>query len=424
MILNKLKKLVDSLKDTSSSLEKVALLKEALKDNDVKKLVQYVYNPYFQFYVTSSVCQKNKLLRDKLFDNIFDLLDSLRKREVTGHQAIGCVNSFVEKNPDYQEIIYSIIDKDLKTRIAEKTINKAVEGLIPEFEVALAEKHDKDLDFKNQQYFASRKLDGCRCIVVVDENGNATSYSRQGKIFTTLSVLEKEIQSLGLKNIVLDGEVCIFKNNSEDFQGIMKLIRKKDYSIPFPVYKIFDFLSAEEFTNKKGKLLLKDRLDLLKKNIPSNNKFLHILEQELVKDEDHFKTLLKLADDNKWEGLMLRLNSTYKGKRTKELLKCKTFFDAEYIVKDDEFGPIHQVVDGKEIEEVMLSCVTIEHKGHPVRVGSGWNVEERREYYKNPKKIIGKTITVKYFAESTNQDGGISLRFPVFKCLYDGERDV
>ena len=78
MILNKLKKLVDSLKDTSSSLEKVALLKEALKDNDVKKLVQYVYNPYFQFYVTSSVCQKNKLLRDKLFDNIFDLLDSLK----------------------------------------------------------------------------------------------------------------------------------------------------------------------------------------------------------------------------------------------------------------------------------------------------------------------------------------------------------
>jgi DNA ligase-1 len=424
MVLNKIKKLSDLLKDTSSSLDKVKILKTHLEDDDLKKLVMYVYNPYYQFYITSSVCEKNSSLKGKSFNDVFELLDNLRKRIVTGHEAIGCVNSFIEKNPDHKDIVFNILDKDLKTRIAEKTINKAIPGLIPEFEVALAEKHEKDLDFTASDYYAARKLDGCRCIVVVDEHGNATSYSRQGKIFTTLSVLEKEVQNLGLKNIVLDGEVCVFKDGIEDFQGIMKLIRKKDYSIPFPVYKIFDFLSAEEFYNKKGKINFKDRLALLEKNIPKDNKFLHILHQEIVKDDDHFKKLLKEADDSNWEGLMLRLNSTYKGKRTKELLKCKTFFDAEYVVKDVEFGPIHQVVDGKEIEEVMLSCVTIEHKGFPVRVGSGWNVEERREYYKNPKKIIGKTITVKYFAESTNQDGGFSLRFPVFKCLYDGERDV
>lgn len=423
-MINKIKKLSDLLKNTSSSLDKVKILKTHLEDDDLKRLVMYVYNPYYQFYVTSSVCEKNSSLRGKSPGDIFELLDNLRKRIITGHEAIGCINSFIENNAEHKEIIFNILDKDLKTRIAEKTINKAVPNLIPEFEVALAEKHEKDLDFTSNHYYASRKLDGCRCIIIVDENGNATSYSRKGKIFTTLSVLEKEVQKLGLKNIVLDGEACIFKDGMEDFQGIMKLIRKKDYSIPFPVYKIFDLLSIEEFHNKKGKIPLKDRLDLIEKNIPKDNKFLHILHQEIVKNDDHFKKLLKEADENNYEGLMLRLDSTYKGKRTKELLKCKTFLDAEYVVKDVEFGPIHRVVDGKEIEEVMLSCVVIEHKGFQVRVGSGWNVEERMEYYKNPKNIIGKTITVKYFAESINQDGGISLRFPVFKCLYDGERDV
>jgi hypothetical protein len=38
--------------------------------------------------------------------------------------------------------------------------------------------------------------------------------------------------------------------------------------------------------------------------------------------------------------------------------------------------------------------------------------------------IVGKTITVQYFEETNNQDGGISLRFPTVKHIYDNERDV
>ena len=37
--------------------------------------------------------------------------------------------------------------------------------------------------------------------------------------------------------------------------------------------------------------------------------------------------------------------------------------------------------------------------------------------------IIGKTITVQYFEETKNQDGGISLRSPTVKHIYDNERD-
>ena len=59
MILNKIKKLSDLLKDTSSSLGKVKILKTHLEDDDLKKLVMYVYNPYYQFYVSSSACEKN-----------------------------------------------------------------------------------------------------------------------------------------------------------------------------------------------------------------------------------------------------------------------------------------------------------------------------------------------------------------------------
>jgi DNA ligase-1 len=82
------------------------------------------------------------------------------------------------------------------------------------------------------------------------------------------------------------------------------------------------------------------------------------------------------------------------------------------------------VKDGAECEENMLSCVTIEHKGHQVRVGSGFSIEQRQEFHKDPNKILGKIITVQFFSESVNQDGGISLRFPTFKVLHGEARTV
>jgi len=71
----------------------------------------------------------------------------------------------------------------------------------------------------------------------------------------------------------------------------------------------------------------------------------------------------------------------------------------------------------------MLSKIIIEHKGNDVGVGSGFTMEQRRDYHRNPKEIIGKTVTIQYFEESKNQDGGYSLRFPVLKHVYEELRD-
>jgi hypothetical protein len=48
---------------------------------------------------------------------------------------------------------------------------------------------------------------------------------------------------------------------------------------------------------------------------------------------------------------------------------------------------------------------------------------QRKEWYDDPQKIIGQTVTIQYFQE-TVVDGRPSLRFPVLKWKYDGERDV
>lgn len=431
--------MVCDLRATSSTLDKQQIIEDyCFADSKCSKeryeaaeftkaILLYTYHPLWQYNVTSDNLKKKSHLRGIDFGDIFFLLNALKDRQVTGHDAIGAANTFIEKHPVYEELIHCIIDKDLKTRAGDKIINKALPNHIPEFSVALADKYQTKLvDWGNgKQWYASRKLDGVRCIAVVNSNGHPTFYSRTGKEFTTLNVISDSIKSLGLSDIVFDGELCLLdKNGNEDFQGIMKQLKKKDHTIPNPSYKIFDCLTTDEFYSKKGDTKLEDRFVNL--NIAlEDNEFpcLSILEHYFISDSEDLQFRMKTADINGWEGLMLRKNAPYKGKRSKDLLKVKTFQDAEYKVVDVEMGPFRYVKDGAECEEEMLSCVYINHKDHVVRVGSGFAIEERKYFYKNPKSILNKTITVQYFEETKNQEGGISLRFPTFKILH-GEKRV
>ena len=212
----------------------------------------------------------------------------------------------------------------------------------------------------------------------------------------------------------------------EDFQGIMKEIRKKDHSIPNPSYKLFDVLSHNEFYRQKGDSNnpFGVRLRKLKEIINKYNGLcLTVLEQTIVESEVTFENLIKEYKQNGWEGLMIRADKPYKGKRSKDLLKYKSFLDAEYEVVDAEMGAFRYIKDGKEHEETMLSNIIIRHKNNLVGVGSGFSVEQRKDFYKNPEKIVGKVINVQYFEETINKEGEISLRFPTFKYLFGEVRE-
>jgi DNA ligase-1 len=426
--------MVRDLRATSSTLDKQGIIEDYCCNrntdatNFTKKILLYTYHPLWQYNVTSDNLYKKKNLRGKQYKNFFDLLDDLKNRVITGHDAIGAVNSFIDNWPEYQELIYCIIDKDLKTRAGDKIINKAIKDHIPEFSVALADKYDSNIVDWEDGWYVSRKIDGARCIAIVDANSNTTFYSRTGKSFDTLDVVAGGIKALGISNVVLDGELCLVdEDGNEDFQGIMKQLKRKDHTIPNPSYKIFDMISHDEFYSKKGNPsnTYSYRYKSLCYQMRNNEcPCLSVLDQEFISDDEHFAEWTGKANTLGWEGVMLRSDTPYKGKRSKDLLKYKSFFDDEYEVVDTEMGPFRYILNGKEHEETMLSCVTINHKGYSVRVGSGFSIEQRQEFYKNPRKILGQIITVQYFAESKNQDGGLSLRFPTFKILHGSSRTI
>ena len=424
--MEELRLFIDEMQATSSSLDKVKILKK--QSNYIQGILEYTYNPYKQYNVTSKTCVKNKDIISAYFGKtIFDLLDDLNNRHMTGHAAIGAVNYFINKNLEYKDIIYNILDKDLKIRTGAKVINKAFPSLIPEFNVALAQNYDGKCDW-NDSWYASRKLDGVRCLAVVDEKGECTLYSRMGKEFTTLNKVKEAIEATNIINTVFDGEICLIdKDGNEDFQGVMKQLRRKDHQIENPTFMIFDGIYKPDFDKGKSKIKLSDRLSTLRtwlydyNSRNPNQNTLRYLDQFQITDGRHFDMWGQMASDGNWEGFMLRKDVGYEGKRSKNLLKVKTFHDAEYEVIDCDFAPMSVVRDGKEAQEIMLSQVYIEHKGYKVKVGSGFSQEQRIKY--KMEDIIGKTITVQYFEETTNDKGGISLRFPTVKHIYENKRN-
>ena len=419
---------VEASNATNSNSDKLEVLKTYTQYESVCKALNYTYDTYKQYGVTSANCKKNSDLmgHPNTYGSLFTLLDDLNNRVCTGHTAIANVNRFVHENSIYKDLIFNIIDRNLKTRSTASMINKVKPGLIPTFDVALAKAFDEKTQKKviwEDRWFVSRKLDGVRCLTVIDASGEPKFFSRQGKEFLTLDHLKLDIKALGLKNTVLDGEVCIVdQNGNEDFAGIIKEIKRKDHTIVKPYYWMFDMLSMEDFNSKTSEITFGQRItDLLDLSLGKGLTLIGVLPQEICNDQI-FSAMMAQSKANGWEGLMLRKDAAYKGKRSDEILKVKQMFDDEYIVVDLENDVHRVIVDGAEVEELMLKNVIIEHKGNQVRVGSGFSHEQRRHYFENPNEILGKQITVQYFEESQSKSGEYSLRFPVIKAVYDGVR--
>ena len=98
--------------------------------------------------------------------------------------------------------------------------------------------------------------------------------------------------------------------------------------------------------------------------------------------------------------------------------------DEEFKVLGVEEGDAQELVNGVMQKIKCVGSLVIEYKGNKVNVGTGLSLEQRKRWYKHPEEIVGKTITVKYFEPTQNQDGSWSLRFPVLKVIYDKERDM
>ena len=351
--LKKLSCLQKSLASVSSTTRKKEILEDYKADSDQNfntRVFGFLFDNTINFHVTSerlkSVVSFGGDESYNTDEDILGFFDKLSKKIGADMNTLVSCKSLYQYllgvDGDIAELFLNIMDKDFKCGVNLKTVLSVFPNAVYEFNVALANKYfgnEKKVNFEDGSWWASRKMDGCRCLAVVSFDGEkhtCVTWSRQGKRFETLSKLEREIEDFcaknNIKDIVLDGECCIVdENGDEHFDWIMKEIKRKNHTIKHPMYQVFDILTTNEFFAGIGSPNFVDRQKTLD-NVFSLGEFKYMkkVKQTNIENKEMFDTLYKNAIDKGWEGLIIRKNVTYVGKRTNNILKCKSFNDAEF----------------------------------------------------------------------------------------------
>lgn len=426
----------NQISSTAGINDKMCIMQQNI-DDTIKLIYKDTYDSSRKYGVHKyEINSTGSKTIDADYREFHTLLDRLCNRELTGNAAVDAVSTLVGQFcAADQQILASVLDKKLTIGLSYTSFVKLTGEKAKDFEVTLACHLDgvKGVNPIDGTWYASRKCDGIRTVAKITKSNGSTDIefiSRQGKPITTLDNVKPAlvwfVRNLADGVYYADGEGCIVdQNGDEDFQAILKQIRRKNWTIANPCYQIFDFVTEDEFLGYATSDVFTVRYNNMTAMIQGNNyKTIKILKQELLKSQEDFDRWENYVAAGNWEGFMLRKDEPFKTGRIKTLLKVKKFDDAEYEVKDIEISTMTTSEPGLgNVEYTGVKSLIIEHKGNKVNVGSGLEKEQRKAWYADPSLIIGKTITVKYFEETQNQDGSYSLRFPVLKAVYENGRN-
>lgn len=436
---------LDEIGSVSSTNMKQEILSN-YKDNEVLKTLLFsAYSPFIQYNIKKipiSVTECTGIeVSEETYNEFLQLLVRLSKREITGNLAIEELSDFLSRCcPEEYQWYSRVIEKDMRIGMADKGINKAIKGLIPVYEVLLADKiapEDLNLDTpKAMKVLPNRivtqyKIDGYRLNIHVLESGEVLIRTRNGKIVSGYKDLEEEAQEKLPKGYVYDGEIVapeLFEwisqnmNASDDsiianrdlFSEVMSHAFSKEDNKQ-GIFNLFDMVPIKEWNSQKTTETYETRLKHINTLVkPLELHHIVIVPTSRVYYKDNPEDLKEIVDTFHyylsigWEGLMIKnADSVYEFKRSKNLLKMKLMdtIDLEVV----------ELYEGTGKYKGMLGGVYVEYKGNKVGVGSGWNDEQRQKYWDNPNEILGKTIEIAYQAETKNKQGGLSLSFPVVK---------
>lgn len=406
--------LLTEIKTTKGTNAKRMLM---LENNSLllRKLLKYSFDPFVPFHVVKipKTTERIPLADENMrWESFFAACDKCASRAITGNAAIEELKTAFSLVTEAEEKwMRKTLKKHIAIGLSTTTINKDFQGLIPTFDVSLAQKFDEKRVLKWNSMIVERKLDGIRCFCIV-RNGGVVMYARSGKPITNF------IDSIGPSLISMgdgcyDGELM-----GDDFVALMRqAYRKGDVETDKTFLALFDFCSLEEWDSKDSTTSYVDRLSTLYDRISTldegDNSVSYVEKETLsvAEDSDLVKVLHDKFVSEGFEGAMIKNPlAPYQFKRSFDIMKLKAFFDVDLKVDG--------LIEGRGKHVGTLGAFVVYYHGVKVQVGSGLSDEIRSEVWDNKENYIGRTIEIRY--QEITPDG--SLRFPTFVC-FRNDRD-
>ena len=174
------------------------------------------------------------------------------------------------------------------------------------------------------------KLDGIRCIARKDG-----LYTRAGKAITTCDHISEDLELFFEENpdVILDGELYNHELKA-DFNKITSLVRKVKPTeeeaqecselVQYWIYDMYDTMDPTE--------IFSFRIQFLNKEIMTLYKALEVVETAYCNNQNLLDRKYSDYTEAGYEGQMVRNDTPYENKRSKNLLKRKEFITEEFDV--------------------------------------------------------------------------------------------
>lgn len=408
-------KIINQIASVSGRNEKESLLAKYKGNHLLLEVLKFVYDPFILTGLSSKKINKDTYLDYSVkLNTVEEVMQYLKKNNTGKDIDIANVQHFIYRHDEkLQEFFKQVFTKELKIGLTSSTLNKVYgKGFIKEFSVMLAKKFEDHRHKIKGNFVITEKLDGNR-IVVIKDNGDIKSFTRQGKQYEGLEEIESDFINLPLDNIVFDGELIADTEGSTHkiYTETTSKARSKGSNKTGLVFHIFDCLPLDEFQKGKSKRNCIKRKEFLS-SLFNEYDLPHCKEVKplyIGSDLSEVDNLMEFATSQGWEGVMVNLDTPYVCKRTDTILKVKVMKTCDLKVTGFEEGI------GKYTGK--LGALIVDYKGFNCGVGSGFSDYDREYIWDNRDEYLGRIIEVQFFEESKNQDGGLSLRFPVFKGL-------
>ena len=290
------------------------------------------------------------------------------------------------------------------------------------FEPMLAKQFEDYKDKLKYPVYSQPKLDGIRCIA--DPRG---TWTRTGRKHTTLGHIEAALAKVFEKHpdLVLDGEAYSDKHN-KNFPRICSLVKRENPTAAELLecaqnisYHVYDCKFMEEPDKP-----FSERSAFIRRELAGNDSVV-IVPTEKIDSPEMLNKYYESYITSGQEGQIVRINDKYENKRSKFLLKRKEFDDAEFTILGMEEGTGNRAgTCGAMMFETpkggMLPSngTMVESLGKPFRSNVKGTWEFTEDLWKNRKKYMGKTATVRYFGLSPEDR---IPRFPYVIAIRDGE---
>ena len=402
--------ILSQIRSTRGSNEKKRLLKDQSNNELLKKVLRYSLDPFMVFNIVKvpRVSADDRVVigsESTRWDLFFKTADRCASREITGNAAIVAMHSvFCSVSREEEVWMKKILKKHLAIGASTKTVNAVFPGMIPTFNVALAQKFETKRITNETEVAVEPKLDGIRCFSIVS-GSTVSMYARSGKAITNFGeTIAKELQKL--PDGCYDGELM-----GEDFTALMRQAYRKDnVDVTSTYLGLFDYVPMREWTSKETKMTCKERHEALLDILCESSADLSLI-QPVERDyvEANYDTIKQCHDEYVnagFEGAMVKLvNAPYKFGRGPEVMKLKAFHDVDL--------KIEEVLEGTGKHAGKLGSVKVTYNGVEVQVGSGFSDTLRENIWQDKDNFIGRMIEVRY--QEVTPDG--SLRFPTFVCF-------